>query len=266
MSDNLQVTLQSVISYILVGFLFSLIVPGDILAKEYPGSTADHAVIAELPLIELPDAKAQNDILAIILSGDGGWADLDKVFGAAFQKRGVATVGFDCLKYFWKARQPVEVSKDIDTILRYYLKAWNKKRVLLVGYSFGADWLPFLVNRLPTDIHDQVHLCVLLGPSSFVNVEVHVMDWMKVEPREGALKVLPEALRIKHPVLCVYGQEEEDSICPALDRENVKKLLMPGGHHFNYKYSAIINAIFSTMEEVPDLNGRASGMEKQISQ
>jgi len=75
-------------------------------------------------------------------------------------------------------------------VVRYYLHAWNKKRVLLVGYSFGACWLPFLVNKLPADILDQVHLCVLLGASSFVNVEVHMTDWMGDELREGALKVL----------------------------------------------------------------------------
>ena len=112
----------------------------------------DRAAIDELPVVELPAEGRPNDVLAIILSGDGGWADLDKVFGEAFQKQGLDTVGFDCLKYFWKTRQPEEVSQMLGTVLRYYLHAWNKKRVLLVGYSFGACWMPFLVNRLPADL------------------------------------------------------------------------------------------------------------------
>jgi len=248
-------TMQSVVflSVILV-ILFCFIIPTAILAKDNHVPIANSASIADLPLTELPVSQAKNDILAIILSGDGGWADLDKVFGAAFQKRGVSTVGFDCLKYFWKTRQPLEVSRDINTVVRYYLKKWQKKRVLLVGYSFGACWLPFLVNRFPADLLSQIHLCVLLGPSSFVNVEVHMWDWMGNERREGALEVLPEARLIKPPVLCVSGKEEEDSICPLLKGDTVKKLSMPGGHHFHHEYSSIIDTIFTTMKEVKTEN------------
>jgi type IV secretory pathway VirJ component len=41
-------------------------------------------------------------------------------------------------------------------VIRQYLAAWNKSRVLLVGYSFGADTLPFIVNRLPADLRPAV--------------------------------------------------------------------------------------------------------------
>jgi len=34
-------------------------------------------------------------------------------------------------------------------MIRYYLAHLAKKRVLLIGYSQGADVLPFAVNRLP---------------------------------------------------------------------------------------------------------------------
>lgn len=246
-----QIILRSlVVSGIFSAFFFCLMVPAELAAMENPSSPPDRDAVAGLPLIELPAWQAKNDILAIILSGDGGWADLDKVFGTAFQKRGISTVGFDCLKYFWKKRQPAEVSRDIEKVVRYYLQAWEKKRVLLVGFSFGACWLPFLVNRLPVDISPYIHLCVLLGPSSFVNVEVHMLDWMSDNRRQGALDVLPEAVQIKHPVLCVYGTEEKDSICPLLKGEHVKNLPMPGTHHFNYAYTPIINAIFQTLEAV----------------
>src|SRR5665647_2676321 len=103
---------------IILGILFCLIVPTAILAKGNHTLTANRTPIDDLPLTELPVSDAKNDILAIIFSGDGGWADLDKAFGVAFQKRGIATVGFDCLKYFWKTRQPTEVSQDVDAMVR----------------------------------------------------------------------------------------------------------------------------------------------------
>lgn len=209
------------------------------------GEATGRADIDGLPVVELPAAGGRSDTLAIILSGDGGWADLDKSFGEAFQRQGLATVGVDCLHYFWKTRQPAEVSQMLERVIRHYLQAWNKKNVLLVGYSFGACWLPFLVNRLPADLLAQIDVCVLLSPSDFVNVEIHVMDWMSDVRRPGALDVLPEALKITKPLLCVYGTEEDDAICPHLTGSNVSRLAMPGGHHYNAQYAPVLQAIFN---------------------
>ncbi|MGH8506085.1 MAG: AcvB/VirJ family lysyl-phosphatidylglycerol hydrolase, partial [Stenotrophobium sp.] len=63
------------------------------------------ASLGDLPVIELPAAavpsNANADTLAVILSGDGGWADLDKSVGKALSQKGVAVVGVDSLRYFW---------------------------------------------------------------------------------------------------------------------------------------------------------------------
>ena len=197
-----------------------------------------------VPLIELRATDSKSDVLAVILSGDGGWADLDRDFGYAFQKKGVSTLGFDCLKYFWKVRQPAEVSRDLETVLRDHLKVWHKRRLLLVGFSFGASWLPFLVNRLPDDLRQRVVLVALLAPGKFANVEVKFDDWFRDVHRPGALDVTAEAARIRLPLLCVYGAEQEvDALCPVLHGPNVRILRMPGGHHFNNNYAPVEAAI-----------------------
>ncbi|MHB8745674.1 MAG: AcvB/VirJ family lysyl-phosphatidylglycerol hydrolase [Gammaproteobacteria bacterium] len=197
-----------------------------------------------VPLIELRAPDSRSDVLAVILSGDGGWADLDRDFGYAFQKQGVSTLGFDCLKYFWKVREPAEVSRDLETVLRDHLKAWHKRRLLLVGFSFGASWLPFLVNRLPDDLRQRVVLVALLAPGKFANVEVKFDDWFRDVHRPGALDVTSEAARIRLPLLCVYGAEQEtEALCPILHGSNVRILRMPGGHHFNHDYAPVEAAI-----------------------
>jgi type IV secretory pathway VirJ component len=202
----------------------------------------------KLPVVELPVADAQNDILTVILSGDGGWADLDRDFGNAFQKRGISTLGFDCLKYFWKPRHPQEVSLDLEIILRHYLEVWHKKEIVLVGYSFGASWLPFLVNRLPADLQAQVRLVVLLAPAKYVNVEIKMNDWFRDIKRPGGLTVPEEAAKIRQELLCVYGKEEEaESICPSLKGPNMHIIPRAGGHHFDHDYSPIENAILKSV-------------------
>ena len=81
-------------------------------------------------------------------------------------------MGLNSLKYFWKQRTPEEAARDVARILRHYLSAWNKQRVLLVGYSFGADVLPFVVNRLPPDLRARVASVSLLGIDSNAAFEV----------------------------------------------------------------------------------------------
>jgi type IV secretory pathway VirJ component len=66
-------------------------------------------------------------------------------------------------------------------VIRQYLAAWNKSRVLLVGYSFGADTLPFIVNRLPADLRPAVATVSLLGISANASFEIRVAGWIGAE-------------------------------------------------------------------------------------
>jgi hypothetical protein len=103
--------------------------------------------IAKLPLIELP-AKPSGPLLAIVLSGDGGWRDLDKTISEKLQSAGVSVVGWDCLRYFWSRKSPEQVARDLGAVIDTFLSRWGGSKVVLVGYSFGADVLPFAYDRL----------------------------------------------------------------------------------------------------------------------
>ena len=59
----------------------------------------DELDVSDLLLVELP-AKGGNGQLAIVISGDGGWRDLDKTIAEALQRDGVSVVGIDSLRYF----------------------------------------------------------------------------------------------------------------------------------------------------------------------
>ena len=66
-------------------------------------------------LIEMPATKnPRRDVFAIILSGDGGWRDIDRTMGRNFRDRGMSVVGFDCLNWFWTRRSPQEVATELD--------------------------------------------------------------------------------------------------------------------------------------------------------
>ncbi|HWW32416.1 MAG TPA: AcvB/VirJ family lysyl-phosphatidylglycerol hydrolase [Steroidobacteraceae bacterium] len=200
--------------------------------------------IGDLPVNEVP-ASGSSTELALLLTGDGGWAGLDQELAARLAASGVPTVGLNSLKYFWSERTPDETTRDVARLMRHYLAAWNKQRVLLVGYSFGADVLPFVVNRLPPELRARIASVSLLGIDSNASFEVSVADW--VGSADGGSPTRPEVATLAHvPVLCIYGEGESDSICPGLPAASgVSRAQIGKGHHFSGEYATLADRILA---------------------
>ncbi len=206
----------------------------------------------DLPLVELdlPKGHETGKQLAIIVSGDGGWAGIDKALGEALVRNGIPVVGLDALQYFWSRKTPEQSAQDMGRIIRYYTKAWNKQDVVLIGYSRGADVLPFMVNRLGAAERGHVKEIVLLGMEEMVDFEFHVGDWLGTKTNEKALPVLPEVQKLAgHNVLCIYGSDEQDtSLCPKLDSSGFAVVKMKGGHHFGGEYDKLAGYILELVK------------------
>jgi type IV secretory pathway VirJ component len=207
---------------------------------------APPAALGDLPVVEVP-AQPQapsSDTFAIIMSGDGGWAGIDRAVAAALSEKGIFVVGLDSLRYYWTKRTPEGLAADTDRMIRYYLTHFGKKKALLIGYSQGADVLPFAVNRLPQATRDQVALAAILGMSEHALFEFHVTNWISDDNSGPA--TLPEVNRITGmPVLCIYGEDEQDSLCPKLDPNKFKVVKLKGGHHFDGNYAGLANEILN---------------------
>ncbi len=205
-----------------------------------PKSNADDP-LADLPLVELP-APAQHGTMAIIYSGDGGWRDLDKSIGDAFQKQGVPTIGVDSLRYFWSRKTPEQTSADLARIIDFYTEKWGIDHVVLVGYSFGADVLPSAYRLLPPDEQSQVSEISLLGLSDQVDYVISVGAFLGTNSGDG--QTLPDIKTIKPALIqCFYGEEEDDSLCPKLEGSGVELIKTTGGHHFDGDYDGLARRI-----------------------
>jgi len=156
----------------------------------------------------------------------------------------VPTVALNSLKYFWTQRTPQQTAQDVARVLSHYLASWHARRVLMIGYSFGADVLPFVVNRLPRDLRARVASVSLLGIDAHASFEVHVAEWVGGD--EGGPPTRPELARIKSvPVLCIYGEGETDSICPQMPPGTVAREQIGKGHHFSGEYARLADRILS---------------------
>ena len=171
--------------------------------------------LKDLPLVEVPASGTGNeDVFAVLLSGDGGWAGIDKEGRPFPGERGIPVVGWDTLRYFWTARTPAGLAADLQRTLEYYAAAWNRPHALLIGYSQGADVLPFAVNRLPQATRRMILTTTLLGLGRKAAFEFHLANW--VGPATG-LPILPEYQQLSGDhTLCVFGAGDKDSLCADL--------------------------------------------------
>jgi type IV secretory pathway VirJ component len=46
-------------------------------------------------------------------------------------------------------------------------------------------------------------------------------------------------------VLCIYGEDESDSLCPKLDATRFIVAKVKGGHHFDGNYAALAQRIIA---------------------
>ncbi len=208
-------------------------------------ATANDA-LADLPLIELPVAQG-GDTFAVLYSGDGGWRDLDKDVAALLQRDGLSVVGVDVLRYFWSRRSPEQSAHDLARIIQAYQAKWGARRVALIGFSFGADVMPALYNRLPAALRANVVQVSLLGFSASADFEVTVSGWLERQ-QSDALPTLPEAARIDPRRLqCFYGEDDDEAACASLDRR-AEIVRTTGGHHFDGDYEALARRILSGLK------------------
>jgi type IV secretory pathway VirJ component len=218
-------------------------------AAPAPSAEAPLAV-DDLPIVEV-SARREGRVLALLMTGDGGWAGLDRGLAAALADAGVAVVGLDSLRYFWRRRTIDETTDDVERILAHYRAAWGRPDVILVGYSRGADVVPFVASRLPQPLRSALRLVALIGPSTFAELEVHAIDLFTSRKRAGALST-EEAVRGTRGAvrfLCLEGTEERDSLCPHLvDLPWVKRVLHRGGHHFLGDAAGLAQTIVSELQ------------------
>src|SRR5690348_16720958 len=83
-----------------------------------------------LPLAEIP-ARRAGDAVVIFLTGDGGFAELDKQISHVLADSGIGVVALDTRSYLWQRRSPAETARDVARIARHYATEWHRQRIIL---------------------------------------------------------------------------------------------------------------------------------------
>jgi type IV secretory pathway VirJ component len=196
------------------------------------GYFTPHASVGSLPLVEVPARHgADGDLMVVLLSADGGWARLDQELAERLAADGYPVAGWNSLRYYRTPRTPAVAADDLTAVMRAYERKWHRPRVLLVGYSFGADVLPIITRMLPED--DRRHLAgvVLLGFWKTAEFQFKPAEWVGKDTGVPEYPTLPAARRLTDvPVLCIGGDHDRRSVCSRIGTPNVRSRAIPAGH------------------------------------
>jgi type IV secretory pathway VirJ component len=203
---------------------------------------------ANLPLVEVP-SSGSGDSYAVLITGDGGWRSIDVEIAKRLAAAGIPVVGFPSPAYFRTRRTAEESAVALEQIMRTYSARWSRPRAVLIGYSRGADVLPFMAARLPAELRASVRLVALLGLEPEIDFRYHP-SWIPFyHPQEQQFPVLPEVEKLRGlNVLCVYGEREKNTLCRTLDPSLVKIVAFPGSHHFGGHYDRLAEAILNAAQ------------------
>ncbi|HUR81506.1 MAG TPA: AcvB/VirJ family lysyl-phosphatidylglycerol hydrolase, partial [Thermoanaerobaculia bacterium] len=181
----------------------------------------------------------------LLLTGDGGWRAIDQGLAEEINRHGIPVAGFLSDRYFHEARTPDELTRDVNAAIDHYAALWKKKKVILIGFSRGADALPVALAKMPPVTRERIALAALLGPSRAA--ELHIVPfWKSSDVPSIALAPLMRAVK-GVPVMCVHGQDEDDSLCDVLPLGAAIDVKASGGHHFDGRYAEIARAILAAL-------------------
>jgi len=197
-----------------------------------------------LPVITYSSADSTTKKLLIVFSGDGGWLDFEDQLCTGFAAEGFETIGFNSRSYFWTARTPQETADDVMLLIGKYSALYKTNRIYLCGYSFGADIVPFIYNRLVPSMKNKVVALELLSPFASSDFMVHTSDLLNIAGDDKPYKVQPEVEAIKIPVFCFYGDREDPKPLKDLSRKTFSLRTLPGDHHYETSgYADIFSAM-----------------------
>jgi type IV secretory pathway VirJ component len=152
------------------------------------------------------------------------------------------------LRYYWEHKTPEQTAADLTELMQHYRQKWGTKRFILAGYSFGADVMPAVYNRLPTEDQDRIDGIILLAFARTGSFEIHVDGWLGTAGKETTTG--PEMAKLPgDKVLCVYGIEEKDESGCTEATAVGEKLQLPGGHHFDENYPALAKRLIAAIDK-----------------
>jgi type IV secretory pathway VirJ component len=194
----------------------------------------------KLPIIE-SKSTGNNNYYVIFLTGNGGWKSLVQSVTHYLNLKNVSVLAINTKKYLWSEKEPAQIACDLETLMDKYNNIWGEKKVVFIGYSMGAEILPFAIDCMEDRyIHDLMDL-ILIGPWQKATFKVKLRDYL-FEVNKGA-DIYTELLKLKTEKAYVICDDNEFSICHRDLEGVIEHDFLGGGHHFGGDYITLSKLI-----------------------
>ena len=194
----------------------------------------------KLPLIE-SKSDGDSDYYIIFLTGNGGWKELAQSVTQYLTSKNIPVLAINTKKYLWTEKGPAQIACDLEKLIDQYNIKWCKSRVVFLGYSMGAEVIPFAVNCLEDNYLNQLNDIILIGPWQKATFKVNLLDYV-MEVNKGA-DIYSELLKLKTDSVYIICDDNEISICQKGLDGVIDHSTMPGGHHFGGDYAGLSKLI-----------------------
>ena len=98
------------------------------------------------------------------------------------------------------------------------------------------------INPLTPATRANVAPIGLMSVGKHADYEFHVSNWLG--GGGGGLPIAPEIARLPPgKTLCLYGEDDDDALCPSLPAGNAQVIKLPGDHHFKGDYDRLAQTL-----------------------
>jgi type IV secretory pathway VirJ component len=202
------------------------------------------SAFAQSAALPVKEWKATKELPYIFyISGDGGLNSFSTSLCAQFANNGYGVTVLNAKSYFWNRKTPQQTAADIAIYMANQLSKQKTKQWILLGYSFGADVSPFIINNLPATLKNLLVTSILLSPSTSTDFEIHLFD-MAGGSKKRRMDVLSEINKISSlRVVGIFSSSEKNFPISTLHLKNQKTEILPGGHHFEGNTAEVAQTI-----------------------
>ncbi len=196
---------------------------------------------SKLPLKEW-DAAVDKP-LVFYISGDGGYTSFSEDVCTAINKAGYKVTSLNSKSYFDDKKTPQQTTDDIVSYLNDQFSKRKDQQFILIGYSFGADVTPFIVDLFPDPIKKKLISVVLLSPSTSTDFETHVWDKLGGK-KKRSMDVVAEVNKLgAMKTAIILGNDDADFPINSIKLKNYGHELLPGGHHYEGNTDEVAKAM-----------------------
>lgn len=177
-----------------------------------------------------PLAPRRDGVVAVYFSSDMG-LDVGAGEGAveALRQRGVPVMAVNSSALFRWGRDRPFVDGLVAASLRETLARSGADKAALIGSSFGADILDTGIGALPAELRRRISSVVLVVPGTEVFFHANPSGLFYTGTPDSNPRRTVRLLR-GLPVTCIYGTQEDDSLCRMPELERARRIALDDGH------------------------------------